>query len=134
MFKKIFSLMFALLIFTLFTSSISQSQTVTKDPYPLISISPLVGVHFPVGGLNDVYNASWNAGLDITLRVNKETAFYLKGGFYNMPRKGEVGTGPNANYIEITAGPRYVFSTPNIKANFFLEAGLGMYIFNTNEV
>jgi hypothetical protein len=134
MFKKIFTLMFAALIVALLTSDISQAQTTyKKNVYPLFSVSPLFGVQFPIGTLNDNYKTSFNAGLEVVVRVNRETAFFLKGGYYNMPRKTDVGPGPDASYIEISAGPRYVLTSPKVKAMLFVEAGLGAYIFMTKE-
>jgi hypothetical protein len=135
MFKKIHILMFALLMFALFNTNITQAQptkTVT-DVYPVVSIAPIGGVQFPVSGLNDLYNASFNAGLDIGLKINRETSFYINGTFFNMPIKTELAPGPNASYIAICAGPRYIFSSRSIKAQIFVEAGLGAYIFTMNE-
>ncbi len=131
MFKKIFTFMIALTMAALLNANISESQTTKKSAYPKFSISPVVGFQFPVGSLNDSYKASFNAGLDLTLSLNRETAIYLKGGYYDMPRSGEVGS--NASYVEISAGPRYVFTSPKISAQFFLEGGIGAYIFTAKE-
>lgn len=133
MFKTIYKLVFTLLVMTFIISNVSQAQTPVKiDPYPIFSISPLVGIQFPVATLNDTYKASFNGGLDINMKVNKETSFFLKAGYYNFPIKTEL-EGQSATYIEITAGPRYIFSGRNIKAQFFLEGGAGAYIFNLKE-
>jgi hypothetical protein len=132
MFKKIFNLALGMLLVALFITNVSEAQT-KKIQYPLFSISPIVGVQFPIGSLNDNYATSYNVGLDLALKVNKETSFYLKGGYYGMPRKTDASVGPDASMIEITAGPRYTFSSPQVKAHFFLEAGLGVYIFNYKE-
>jgi len=137
MFKKIFKMVFGLLMIGLLYSNITLAQVSTKtykSEYPQVSIAPVGGVQFPIGNLNDRYGTSWNAGLEVSLQVNKEVAFFLKGGYYAMPIKDEVTFNPtDANYWEITAGPRYIFSSPNIKAKFFLEAGLGAYIFHEKE-
>lgn len=135
--KKIFKMVFGLLMIGLLYSNITQAQVSTKtykSQYPEVSIAPVGGVQFPLGNLNDRYGTSWNAGLEVSLQVNKEVAFFLKGGYYAMPIKDEVNFNPtDANYWEITAGPRYIFSSPNIKAKFFIEAGLGAYIFHEKE-
>jgi len=131
MFKKIFNLSIALFIMALFISNLSEAQT-KKTTYPLFSIAPVGGVQFPVGSLNDNYGVSWNAGVDMSLKVNKETAFYLNASYLDMPLKSGL-IGPGAGYIAITAGPRYYFGTPNLKAQFFLEAGIGAYIFTQKE-
>jgi hypothetical protein len=132
MFNKILKLWFGLLMMVLFITTVSEAQT-KKTVYPIFSIAPLVGVQFPVSALNDNYNASWNAGLDLGLAINRETSFFLNATYYNMPVKDNVAVPSNASYIGITAGPRYVFTSPKIKAKFFLEAGLGVYIFNKKE-
>ena len=132
MFNKFFKLGFGLLMLVLFITNVSEAQT-KKVSYPLFSIAPIVGVQFPVSGLNDNYNPSWNAGLDFNLAVNRETSFFLNATYFNMPVKDNVAVLSSASYIGITAGPRYVFTSPKIKAKFFLEAGLGVYIFTQKE-
>jgi hypothetical protein len=132
MFYKYFRLGFGLLMMALLITNVSEAQT-KKVSYPLLSVAPLVGVQFPVSGLNDNYNPSWNAGLDFNLAVNRETSFFLNATYYNMPVKDNVAVTSNASYIGITAGPRYVFTSPSVKAKFFLEAGLGVYIFTQKE-
>ena len=131
MFTKIFKISLTLLIMAFFIVNISEAQT-KKVEYPIFSFSPVGGVQFPVGGLNDNYGVSWNAGLDLSLKVNKETAFYLNATYFDMPLKAGI-TGPNASYIAISAGPRYYFASPKLKAQFFLEAGIGAYIFTQKE-
>jgi hypothetical protein len=124
--------MLVLLTLTLFNSTGINAQTTIQSKFPQIYISPLAGIQFPVGSLNDTYGPSYNAGLDFAIRVNRETAFFLKAGYYNMPVKSG-STGPDASFIEISAGPRYIFTSPKIKAKLFLEAGMGAYMFNTKE-
>jgi hypothetical protein len=131
MFTKISKISLALLIVAFFITNISVAQT-KKVEYPIFSISPIGGVQFPVGGLNDSYGVSWNAGLDLSLKVNKETAFYLNAAYFDMPLKAGM-IGANASYIAISAGPRYYFASPKLKAQFFLEAGIGAYIFTQKE-
>ncbi len=134
MFKKIFKLMFIVLMFALFVASITQAQpTKTKyDVYPVFSISPMAGVNFPLQDLNNTYSTSWNAGLDLNLKVNRETSFFIFGGYYNMPAK-DASFGPNASIMAILVGPRYIFTSASIKAQIFIEAGIGLYIFSTKD-
>jgi hypothetical protein len=131
MFKKFFNLSVALFIMALFITNLSEAQT-KKTTYPIFGISPVGGVQFPIGSLNDNYGVSWNAGVDLSLKVNKETAFYLNAAYFDMPLKAGI-IGPGAGYIAITAGPRYYFGSPKLKAQFFLEAGIGAYIFSQKE-
>ena len=132
MLNRISKLVFGFLMLAMFFTSISEAQT-KKPIYPIFSISPIAGVQFPIGGLNDNYNASWNAGLEVALAISRETSFFLNGTYYNMPRKENTIDGGNASYIGITAGPRYIFTSPKIKAKFFLEAGLGVYMWTRKE-
>ncbi|MDD5360578.1 MAG: hypothetical protein PHN88_00485 [Ignavibacteria bacterium] len=132
MLKKSFPILFALLSIIVFNTTALKAQTTTKDIYPEFYISPLAGVQFPVGSLNDTYKPSYNAGLDFAVRLNRETSFYLKVGYYNMTAKSDV-MAPDASFIEITAGPRYIFTSPKLKAKLFLEAGLGAYIYKTKD-
>jgi hypothetical protein len=133
MFKSIYKLAFVLLVIAFFTSNIMEAQT-KKVSYPIFSLGPVIGVQFPAGGLNDIYKASWNAGLDLNLKVNRETSFFLNTTYFNMPARTDADVaGPDGAYIAITAGPRYIFATPQLKANFFIEAGLGAYIHTSKD-
>jgi len=123
--------MFVFLMFSLITSNITQSQT-TKVVYPIFSISPMAGVQFPIGTLNNQYKPSFQGGLDLNLKINRETSFFLCGGWANMPVKEEFA-GPDASIINITAGPRYIFTSKNIKAQIFVEAGVGVYLFSSKD-
>jgi hypothetical protein len=135
MFKNIFKIMIFVLMVVFIGSNVTQSQTKYKKiEYPVISIAPCIGVQFPAGGLNDIYKASWNAGLDLNLKVNREVAFYLNATYFNMPARIDADVaGPDGAYIGITAGPRYIFATQQLKANFFIEAGLGAYIHTSKD-
>ncbi len=136
MFTKIYKLVFTLVMFALLTSSITQAQTVKKTMvavYPAVSIAIGGGAQFPVGDLGTTYKSSFNAGLDVNLKINKETSFFLNGSYFDLPRKPDGIPGPDASILSITAGPRYVFSSANVKAKFFLEAGLGAYIISTKD-
>lgn len=135
MFKKIITLMFALLVIAFFSSNITEAQTSssnTKITYPVFSVCPLLGVQFPVGMLNNTYKPSFVGGLDLNLKINRETAFFINASYYDMPIKTEL-QGPGASVIGITVGPRYTFTSSSIKAQFFLEAGLGVYMFHTQD-
>jgi hypothetical protein len=132
MFTNIYKLLFVLLMLAFITTNITQAQT-KKTTYPIFSISPIIGAQFPAGGLNDISKASWNAGIEMNLKVNRETSFFLNGTYFDMPVRSDIGQGPSSSFLGITAGPRYTFATPQLKANFFLEAGLGAYIHNVKE-
>ena len=135
MFTKIYKMMFALIMLAIITSNVSQAQTVKKSmiaEYPAVSIAPFVGIQFPMADLGNYYKSSFNVGLDINLKINREVSFFLNGTYFDMPIKPETPS-PSASFIAITAGPRYVLSSANVKAKFFLEAGVGAYIFATKD-
>lgn len=108
-------------------SATAQSQTVKKPVYPIWSLSPVGGIAFPVGTFGDNFKSGGTFGLDVSYRVNREVGFYTKFGYYFLPNK-TAGV-PDGKYIEYTAGPRYYFTSTNLKSAFFLEAGLGGYTF-----
>ena len=109
------------------TTAYSQVKTtvVKKSAYPQFSISPVGGVTFPVGTLGDSYKSGGNFGLDLNYKINKEVGFFGKFG-YNFLRSQTAGL-PDGKIMEYTAGPRYSFTSRNLKSAFFLEAGAGAY-------
>ncbi len=136
MFTKIYKLVLPLIVLALLTSVSVQAQTVKKSMvavYPAFSIAIGGGANFPVGDLGTIYKSSFNVGLDVNLKLNKETSLFLNGSYFDMPRKPDAPLGPDASIIAITAGPRYVFSSASVKAKFFLEAGVGAYIMNVKD-
>ncbi|MEO8666147.1 MAG: outer membrane beta-barrel protein [Ignavibacteria bacterium] len=106
-------------------STNSQAQMKKKSPYPNFSLSPVGGIAFPIGNFGDNFKSGPSFGLDISYRVNKEVGFYAKFG-YNIFASKTVGLS-DAKLIEATAGPRYFFTSRNLKSSIFLEAGLGAY-------
>ena len=117
-------------------TGVTQAQTTKKSgvKYPAFSITPLFGIQFPMGNVNNIYSPSWNAGVDLNLRLNRETAFFLGATYLAMPRKTDyVPAGPDASYVIIQAGPRYMFGGTQVKAMFFLEGVIGAYIFSQKE-
>ena len=137
MFTKIYKLVLPLIVVALLTSVSLQAQTVKKSMvavYPAFSIAIGGGAQFPVGILGETYKSSFNAGLDINMKLNKETSLFLNATYFDMPRKPDATTpGPDASIIAITVGPRYVFSSASVKAKFFMEAGIGAYIMNVKD-
>lgn len=114
--------------------SVNVTEAQKASDYPLFSIAPMGGAQFPLGNLTDLYDASYHAGLEFAVRLNRETAIFLNGTYFDMPLKdAATGLGGDASYIAITAGPRYIFTSPKIKAQFFMEAGLGVYMFSVKE-
>jgi|GEM_PF-755891 hypothetical protein len=147
MFQKIFTIVFALFIIAFFATNVTNAQTSnalfntlnadiqspSKIVYPIISLSPIIGATFPIGTLGNSYKTSFVGGLDINLAVNRETSFFLNGSYFDLPAKTEAAPLSGASVIAITVGPRYTFSGPQLKAALFLEAGLGVYMFHTQD-
>ena len=107
----------------------SQTRYATKKTaYPHFSVSGLGGVSFPIGNFGEKYKTGPTFGIDLSYKVNKEVGFYGKFGYSIFPNK-ILGGAPDAKYMEYTVGPRYYFTSKNLKSSLFLEAGLGGYSF-----
>lgn len=126
--KSVKLLTVIIVLICMFSTTVqSQTTTTKKSVYPVWSLSPVGGIGFPIGTFGDNYESGGTFGLDVSYRVNREVGFYTKFGYYFFPNKT---TGiPDGKYIEYTAGPRYFFTSSNLKSAFFLEAGLGGYTF-----
>ncbi len=103
----------------------AQSQTKIKSPYPVFSVSPVGGVSFPIGTFGDNFKTGPSFGLDLSYRVNKEVGFYGKFGYNIFSNK--TTDLPKNNIMEYTVGPRYFFTSKNLKSAMFVEAGVGGY-------
>jgi hypothetical protein len=139
MFKKMFTFFMFALMFGLLVSNYSIAQgsgttstkvikTSTKIVYPIFTLSPMGGGSFPVSELGNSFKAGYNVGLDGGLRLNKEVSIYAKVGYYSLSTN--TTGAPNSSYIELSAGPRYYFTSPKLKSTFFMETGVGAYIFS----
>lgn len=109
-------------------TTLTKTTSSKTSIYPIFTLSPIGGAIFPLSELGNSYKAGFNAGLDAGMRLNKEVSIYGKMGYYNL--SANTPGAPNSSYIEISAGPRYYFSSPKLKSNFFLESGVGAYIFS----
>ncbi len=139
MFKQIFKLAMCVLISGLFMSGYSNAQVpnattksnksiTAKSMYPIFTLSPVAGVNFPMSQLGNEFEAGFNGGLDAGARLNKELGIYAKAGYYSLT--DAAATAPNSSYFELSAGPRYFFTSKNLKSSFFIETGVGAYIFS----
>lgn len=117
-----------ILTLVLMLSATVQSQTTTKKSiYPQWSLAPVAGIGFPIGAFGDNFKSGLTFGLDLSNKINKEVGFYAKLGYYIFPTKIEGAT--DGKYLEYTAGPRYYFTSKNLKSSIFFEVGLGGYSF-----
>lgn len=138
--QKLFSTLCAVILFVFASNSFAQTTTttvvttpsktykVTKEVFPQWSIAPVGGVIFPVMNLSETFKPNGAFGLDVGAKVNKEVGFYLRGGYYFM--NSSASGAPVGKFVEITAGPRYYFSSINVKSQLFVDAGVGPYIFS----
>lgn len=137
-FAKIFSticILFALANFSLAQTSTSTTTTykgttyvLDKDTYPQWSIAPTGGVIFPIARLSESFKPNGSFGLELGAKVNKEVGFYGRFGYYFMA--STISGAPVGKYLEATIGPRYYFSSANVKSKIFTEAGVGLYAFS----
>jgi len=106
----------------------NKTYKVTKEVFPQWSVAPFGGAIFPVATLSESFKPNGAFGLDVGAKINKEVGFYGKFGYYfmNSNRNGA----PVGKYIEATVGPRYYFSSVNVKSQLFVDAGIGMYNFS----
>lgn len=123
-------LLATLVSFIIFSNDANSQQTykTKKSAFPQWSLSGIGGVAFPVGNFGENFKAGPTFGLDLSYKVNKEVGFYGKFGYSTFPDKTNGGA-PDGKYIEYTAGPRYYFTSKNLKSSIFLEAGIGGYSF-----
>lgn len=139
MFKKIFKVFVLVLVTGLLFADSSSAQgqgsnlvkvnsKVSKSPYPVFTLSPVAGAIFPMSELGNNYQAGFNGGIDAGLRINKELSLYSKVGYYSLTSTTQGA--PNSSYFELSAGPRYYFNSKNLKSNFFIETGVGAYIYS----
>ena len=142
MFKKIYKLFMCLLMSGFLItglsnaqnsgSSISKDKSVTKAKFPIFTLSPMAGGIFPVSELGNTYQAGFSGALDGAVRLNREVGIFSNIGYYSMTNNTQ--TAPNSNYFEISAGPRYYFTKSNLKSTFFIETGVGAYIFSQDAI
>lgn len=139
MYKKIFKLIVGVLMLALIISNNSNAQgqgsniiqkksNVAKSLYPVFTLSPVAGAIFPVSELGNNFQAGFTGGIDAGVRFNKELALYTKLGYYSLTNGTQ--SAPNSSYFEVSAGPRYYFSSRNLKSNFFIESGVGAYVYS----
>ncbi|MBK9334662.1 MAG: outer membrane beta-barrel protein [Ignavibacteria bacterium] len=128
--KNLISLVVLALMILLSTGNVnSQTKyTTKKSTFPQWSLTGLGGVSFPVGNFGEKYKSGPTFGIDLSYKVNKEVGFYGKFGYSLFPNKA-VGGAPDGKYLQYTAGPRYYFTSKNLKSSLFLEAGIGGYSF-----
>ena len=105
-----------------------KTYKVTKEVFPQWSVTPYGGAIFPVATLSESFKPNGAFGIDVGAKINKEVGFYGRFGYYFM--NSNVSGTPVGKYIEATVGPRYYFSSVNVKSQLFLDAGIGMYNFS----
>ncbi len=116
------------LILTLIVVNTSTSQELESMP-PKYSISVYGGFLQPVSDFNNFYKSSGQVGISVYYDVNKEVSLGTDVSFNFLANRQEGGS--SSSFIQVTSGPRYYFKTRKLKSSFFLEAGIGGYMFNS---
>jgi hypothetical protein len=75
----------------------------------------------------DNYFTSASFGFDLAYRVNTEVALYTEIKYDLLSLKDTLG--PTTSYFESTVGVRFYFRPKCYRSSFFIEAGIGPYIF-----
>lgn len=122
---KFITLSLALIL--MFGTTVQSQTKKKKSPYPQWSISPIGGLAFPIGEFGNNFKSGGNFGINVGDKVNKEVGFYGELGYFFFPN--QTSGIPDGKMFEFTAGPRYYFTSKNLKSSIFLEAGLGGYNF-----
>lgn len=116
----------------------SQNKTVLTTGNPelkgyktrnFLQITLQGGFMVPAGNyFQDNYNTGAAFGFDLAYRVNTEVALYTEIKCNLMSLKDSLG--PSTEYFEGTAGVRFYFRPKCYRSSFFIEAGVGPYIFS----
>jgi hypothetical protein len=116
----------------------SQNQTVLNTGNPelkgfktknFLQLTLQGGFMVPAGNyFADNYNTGGAFGFDLAYRVNTEVALYTEIKCNLMSLKDTLG--PATEYFEGTVGVRFYFRPKCYRSSFFIEAGVGPYIFS----
>lgn len=139
MIKKIYKLLMLVLMSGLLITGISNAQNsasliskdrakVTPAKFPIFTLSPMAGGIFPVSEFGNTYQAGFSGAIDGAVRINRELGIFSNIGYYSLSTS--VPNAPHSEYFEISAGPRYYFTKSNLKSTFFIESGVGAYVFS----
>jgi hypothetical protein len=113
---------------SILTDSKLVNEVAKKQTFPKVTVGLAGGIGFPIAGFSDQFKQGGTGAVDIGLRLNNEVGIFINGKYSNLP--AQVIGASTDNLVEISAGPRYYFSTSRLKSMFFMEAGLGAYILN----
>ncbi len=126
-----------LLVFLCSVAAYSQNNPVLKSGNPelkgfktkdFVQLTLQGGFMVPVGTyLSDNYFNSAIVGADVAYRVNTEVALYAEVRYIALSLKDTLG--PSSGYLEANIGPRFYFRPKCYRSSFFIEAGVGPYIF-----
>jgi len=126
------------LVFVLFYVSVcySQSDASSNNNSELIGFKSKCFMQLTIqsGFINPVspsfvnyYYTCPNLGCDLAYRINTEVALYGEMKYDFLSTKDT--SAPSSGYFEMTAGARYYIRPVTGRSSFYLETGLGPYIF-----
>jgi hypothetical protein len=90
-------------------------------------IGALGGMLFPVQELRESYKPSGNIGLNLGYVLNREVGFYAN--FNVNILTSSIPGGESSTFVEFITGPKYYFKSNKLKSKFFLDAGVGGFLF-----
>lgn len=97
----------------------------TKD---FVQLTLQGGFMVPVGTyMSDHYFNSGIAGIDLAYKVNTEVAIFGEVRYIILSLKDSLG--PSSGYLEASFGPRFYFRPKCFRSSFFIEAGVGPFLF-----
>ena len=131
--KKLYAV--TVLLLFICDSLYAQKKPVPEDTLSKMtfwSLSVTGGLIMPLGDFGNSYNTAPDAGVEISYHPIRHYAFFFNS-HYDFLKSKDVNYSGNAGYIELGAGARtYLGNAPEI---FFIEAGLGHYIYyNTVDI
>ncbi|RPI13806.1 MAG: hypothetical protein EHM58_17780 [Ignavibacteriae bacterium] len=102
----------------------SNAQYSTSSNYRYWTIAPTAGITMPMQNLDDRYNSGYNIGVDVGYRMSQSMGVFGNVNYNNL--SGE-GINSSANYLEITAGPRFFLGGSANTSAFWIDGGVGAY-------
>jgi hypothetical protein len=124
--KKTYLLLMIFILFSGFAfSQVKDNKVKPQCRYNYLQITVGSGFIRPTEIMTDTYNPSASAGFDLSYRTNPEVAVFFEGryNFLSLVDK----RGPTSGYLETTFGPRFYFSSKNVRSTFFIETAIGPY-------
>jgi hypothetical protein len=110
------------------SSSIENSEMIGYESKDFLQVTIQSGLINPVSpAFSSYYYMSGNLGFDLSYRINSEVALFGESRYNFLSAKDTLS--PNSGYFETTVGARYYIKPDLSRSSFFLEVGMGPYIY-----